>query len=218
MVVAAIVTCSDSDGPCGRGYVMTRQTLALLLCFASSGCMVGIITTGVENIRPENQDEKFLRSLDYHASGDMISWLEAVGDLIGPKNLSIQHSCSPKDRPLLCIESREKKEEATTVDQVWLGLSFLSFAVIPYDMGGRYEATFTLYEPGKGPARTEYTYKRHMISWLPFVVAPDFWVFFTAFSPPVTEKARKVEIEEKRRLLLRFSRDTQRGLAPAKPQ
>ena len=111
--------------------------------------MVGIITTGVEDIRPENQDEKFLRSLDYHASGDMTSWLEAVADLIGPKNLSIQHSCSPKDRPLLCIEAREKKEEVTIVDQVWLGLSFLSFAVIPYDRVGRYEATFTLYVPGR---------------------------------------------------------------------
>jgi len=195
---------------------MTRLTLALLLCFASSGCMVGIITTGVEDIRPENQDEKFLRSLDYHASGDMISWLEAVGDLIGPKNLSIQHSCSPKDRPLLCIESREKKKESTTVDGIWMALSFLSFAVIPYDSVDRYEATFTLYMPGKASAQTEYTYERHNISWLPFVVAPDFWVFFTASSGnPVIDK---VLIKEKRGLLLRFSRDTQRGLAPAKPQ
>src|SRR2546425_10425023 len=102
MVVAGIVTCSDSDGLCGRGYVMTRLTLALLLCFASSGCMGGIITTGVEDIRPENQDEKFLRSPDYHASGDTISWLEADADLIGPGKIAIQQASSPNDRPLLC--------------------------------------------------------------------------------------------------------------------
>jgi len=178
--------------------------------------VVGIVTSDVETIRPESQDEKFLRSLDYHVSGDTVSWLEAVAGLIGPKNLSIQYSCSPKDRPLLCVDSQNKQHEVTTMDSIWMALSFLSFAVIPYDRVDQYEATFTLYMPGKASAQTEYTYERHNISWLPFVVAPDFWVFFTASSGnPVIDK---VLIKEKRGLLLRFSRDTQRGLAPAKPQ
>src|SRR5258706_439063 len=192
---------------------MTRLTLAFLLCFASSGCVVGIVTSGVENIPPESQDEKFLRSLDYNASGEMVSWLEAVADLIGPESLSIQHSCSPKDRPLLCIDSREKKEiELTPANVLSISsfiLSFFSFSIIPGDMAPEYEATFTLHVPGKAPARTEYTYRRHRVSWLPFVVAPDFWGFFTASSR--YKEVSKVVKAEKRRLILRFSNDTQRG-------
>ena len=199
---------------------MTRLTLALLLCFALSGCAVGIVASGLENIGSESQDEKFLRSLDYHVTDSSVergSWIATLENFTRWEDISGSGICSPKDRPLLCIDSREK--QSTILNYLSIAsfmLSFFSFAVIPGDMVGTFQTTFDLHVPGKAPVHTEYTYNKHLVSWLPFAVAPDFRVFFTAFSTG-NQEGHKLEREEKRRLLLRFLRDTQRDFTPAKP-
>lgn len=197
---------------------MTRLASTLLLCLNLSGCAVGIVTSNLENIRPEGQDETFLRSLDYVVLGDnpieTSSWMEALENFTSGEH--IWNGCFARNRPLVCIDSRQVRSWQDLKDgaAAWFILSFLSFAVIPGDGIDSFEATFELHVPEKAPVYTKYEYDRHSISWLPLVIVPDFWILITAGAYRETGWRK----EEKRRLLLRFAREAQRDLAPARPE